>query len=292
MKLTMAAIAALSLATAVAQTPTPAQGRDYGNNLYRVVRVDDMGRIVLAPSSSLDLCTDTTPCVVAGVDGGGDVRVLTTDTAGNLTNVPDGQVADGATFAGKPVIVGLTSSGSTAHPITGSNAINDGYNGASLLAGAHWYYNGASFDRARGDTDGAYVKQTNPANLQSLVWGYGTNGSPQVYAACDGRVALSLPAASTTLLIPGVAGKNIFACGFFGTAAAAGTVKFISGTGPTCGTGTQDITGAMTTVVGVPLPFGNGLGVVFSTLAAGDSLCAVTTGAASTFSGVLTFEVF
>ncbi len=75
------------------------------------------------------------------------------------------------------------------------------------------------------------------------------------------------------------------------SSAAAASFQFKSGTGTTCGTGTNNLTGVVvTTLQGVPITLGTGLGFVMSTVANGDDLCITTV--ASTYTGILSYAQF
>lgn len=106
----------------LAQSPTPAQGRDYTGAIYRVVAVDSAGRIIISPVGGAT-CPGTaaTPCIVAGPDtpgaaptqnpvqfslyDGANVRRVLGDSAGRLI-VNQGVAA--ASTAGWPITSGQT----------------------------------------------------------------------------------------------------------------------------------------------------------------------------------------
>jgi len=121
-RISLAPLLMLSASGLWAQTPTPAQGRDYVTPLYRVIAVDTQGRIIISPTGVTSPCPGTaaTPCVVDGPDAtgaapthapvlnagfdGSFVRIMLTDVNGRQVMV--GPVADGATAAGNPVQTG------------------------------------------------------------------------------------------------------------------------------------------------------------------------------------------
>jgi hypothetical protein len=100
----------------------------------------------------------------------------------------------------------------------------------------------------------------------TVVISIGANATQRVVAPGTGRVAV---------------------CGMFLTVGVAGTVQITEGTGATCGTGTANLSGAMSMVVGTPLAIGASA-PIFATLTAGDGLCFTTAGGA-TAAGTLAF---
>lgn len=78
----------------------------------------------------------------------------------------------------------------------------------------------------------------------------------------------------TSLLVTGATGKRIYVTSVDVIPSGASTVQFISGTGPACGTGTVNITGAYTFTTNQTLVKGSGYGAIWA-LDPGLSLCMV-----------------
>ncbi len=110
-------------------------------------------------------------------------------------------------------------------------------------------------------------------------------------------VTISITSAATTSLVAPSGTTTIYVCSISMTISqvvtTANTIKFQTGTGATCGTGTADKTAAFGTggvTAGVPIVVATGSGATIFSSAAGDRLCAVTTiGASAAFMGVLTY---
>ena len=97
------------------------------------------------------------PVQVAGNDGT-DVRAIKTDTGGNSAVV--GPVADGGSTVGvQPVMIGGQASGNLMRQFGLLDTLSDASatGGRSLAAGLS-LFNGATWDRMRGSTAGAYVQ--------------------------------------------------------------------------------------------------------------------------------------
>ncbi len=100
---------------------------------------------------------------------------------------------------------------------------------------------------------------------------------------------VTAPAASTTQIVTPTAGKVVYPCGWdISQATAIGTFQFISGTGATCGTVTQNMTGAFLTTLGIPNSYG-GAASSIAPQPIGSGVCIVTAGAAANAAGVFTF---
>lgn len=98
----------------------------------------------------------------------------------------------------------------------------------------------------------------------------------------DTTVSKNITTATTTLLITGVAGRQVRIGTEHLFVAAADNLEYIEGTGATCGTGTVGMIGGATS--GLSMVFGasggivegSGLGTLLQTATAGDSVCMVT----------------
>lgn len=108
---------------------------------------------------------------------------------------------------------------------------------------------------------------------------------------------INITTAATTQLVALSASTIVYVCSINMTISqvvtTANTIKFVYGTGASCGTGTTDITGAFGSggvTAGLPLVVNAGYGgTVFKNIA-GNALCATTTiGASAFFTGVLSY---
>lgn len=79
---------------------------------------------------------------------------------------------------------------------------------------------------------------------------------------------------------PSLSSQYLGVCGLIISAATAGTVQLIEGTGATCGTNTLNVSAAMNVLVGTPFILAAD-GPIFQMNNNGDSLCIVTAGGAS-----------
>lgn len=303
---------------AVSGNPVLICGSD-GTNC-RTLLTDSAGRMVITQTTPANLQAQVSgagaagaavsgnPVLICGSDGT-NCRTLHTDSAGNLIITSTspasllaqvtGAAANGAAVSGNPVLV------------CGS----DGTNCRSMLTDSSGrllinqvQVNGATVDTNSGVKSAGTQRfvlatdqpalttplpvapnSTTPATNQVQIYGLGIGGVPAAILPCDERVIIAAGAAATTLIAAGTGGKNIYVCGFSVSPALAGTFKFVSGTGPTCGTGQTSTTGLYTVVASGTVNFGGGLGIVANTNALGDSLCMTTTGAGATMGGVLSF---
>jgi hypothetical protein len=101
----------------------------------------------------------------------------------------------------------------------------------------------------------------------------GTNWDRQLN--CPNSAVINVTAAATTQIVALVAAQTIRICSFAISMSAAGTAKFVYGTGSNCGTGTTDMTAAMTLATGTPLTFGNANGGAALKTASANALCVV-----------------
>jgi hypothetical protein len=107
----------------------------------------------------------------------------------------------------------------------------------------------------------------------------------------DNNLGTTLPitvgANTTVRIVAPTAGKKIAVCTLVITAGVAGTVQATEGTGGTCGTGSSNLSGAMTLAVGTPLSVGASA-PAFNTQKTTDELCLTTAGGA-TVAGWISF---
>jgi hypothetical protein len=114
---------------------------------------------------------------------------------------------------------------------------------------------------------------------------------------CTEFVSINISSATTTLVITGVSGRQVYICGLSLVTAAANNVAFITGTGATCGTSTAGMTGGTSAASGYNfaanggIAQGSGIGAINRTETAGDSVCIVTS-AATQLSGALSYAIY
>lgn len=89
---------------------------------------------------------------------------------------------------------------------------------------------------------------------------------------CTNTATVSVTAGNTTEIVALTASQVIRVCSFAVSMSAAGTAKFVYGTGTNCGTGTTDITAAMNLATGTPLAMSAGNNSLFRTASA-NALC-------------------
>lgn len=126
-----------------------------------------------------------------------------------------------------------------------------------------------------------------PANaIQVAGLGSGLTGGEMISpAVADTPKVINISTATTTLIVTGVSGRQVRIGSMILIAAGADNVALIEGSGATCGTGTAGMAGGTTAASGFNLvanqgyTFGSGLGTVFETATAGDSVCIVTSAA-------------
>jgi hypothetical protein len=88
-------------------------------------------------------------------------------------------------------------------------------------------------------------------------------------------IPITISTATTTRLILGVSGQRIYVTAVDVIAAGTGSIQFVYGTGATCGTGQQNVTGNYALIAQVGFTKGTGVGPVWI-IPPGNSLCAVT----------------
>lgn len=257
------------------------------------------------------------PVQVGGYDGA-NARTLLTDTSGRLIVV--GTVADGAAVAGDPVrIAGKDGSGNAQDVLTdtsgnlatanASSAGADDISNTNLSptnsAAAVIYqrvlgmlFDGSTWDRAPGNsTGGAFIQGPaasaaapagNPLQLAGI--GSGATGGLMVpLTVCDSSAVINVTAGATTELIPLTASRRIRVCAYTIAMSLAGTAQFVYGTGVNCGTGTVNLTGAMTLATGAATSPSVGQGILFAS-AAGNAIClAAVTG---NVTGSISYSVY
>lgn len=99
--------------------------------------------------------------------------------------------------------------------------------------------------------------------------------------------------ATTTLWITGESSEHIYVTSMLLHASGTQGVLVVSGTGATCGTGTETVLGEveLSTTNGTGFTLGNGNGMVLRTKDAGDSLC-ITTDSATALNALATYAIY
>ncbi len=205
---------------AIAQTPLPVQGRDTDNNLYRVVKVDSQGRLVVVSSSSTLSCVNPTPCLVIGATANGSII----DASAN------------------PLIVGIASSGGRARTWFSPDAVLDANNGQNSASVVPSLFNGTTYDRWR-----------SAAGSSDNVTGFGSTRGNNILLnqnanydreyVCDKQQAFNLAAATDVVVVPAAASKTTKICHLDFSVDTGQTATIQQGTGSTCGTSTAALTG-------------------------------------------------
>lgn len=137
-----------------------------------------------------------------------------------------------------------------------------------------------------------------PANaiLHAGLGSGATGGFMLAVPVCDTFQNINHVTAATFLEVTGVSGRHVRICSINMVAAGADNVAIISGTGATCGTGSAAIVGT-TSATGYNfaanggIAVGSGLGTIMRTVAAGDSVCIITS-AAVQLSGVISYVIY
>jgi hypothetical protein len=147
-------------------------------------------------------------------------------------------------------------------------------------------------DSAMDDTNDA-VRTT--AVTTVTIGGQSATSTTLPYPNGAGNLAAFIrPAtATTTLWITGEASEHIYVTSMFLHASGTQGVLVVSGTGATCGTGTETVLGEveLSTTNGLGFTLGNGGGMVLRTKDAGDSLC-ITTDSATALNALATYAIY
>lgn len=150
---------------------------------------------------------------------------------------------------------------------------------------------GAAMDAAIGAAPPANALYT--AGLGSGATGGFLIGLP----VADTFKNINISSATTTLLITGVAGRQVRIASYELSTAGADNIEWIEGTGATCGTGTAAMVGGATSGLGYNflangiITRGSGIGTVLSTVTTGDSVCMVTSTTAQV-AGHIAYTIF
>lgn len=98
-------------------------------------------------------------------------------------------------------------------------------------------------------------------------------------AACTKSAVVNVAAAATTVIIPLAAGTTTRVCGVYLVANGTTNVTFQNGTGATCGTGTNTLSGPLGLITGTPFNANAGWGYMFKASAAANDVCLVNSAA-------------
>jgi hypothetical protein len=128
--------------------------------------------------------------------------------------------------------------------------------------------------------------------------GSGATGGFLVGAtACDSNKVITITSATTTLMITGVASRNVHICAMHVVTATANNVALVEGTGATCATGTAGMAGGTTAANGWNfaanggIALGAGWGDIMTTSTTGDSVCLITS-AAGPLAGFIKYAIY
>ena len=126
--------------------------------------------------------------------------------------------------------------------------------------------------------------------LVFMLWAATCTAQP-VIPLTTATIPVTLTAATTIQLVgASVAPQSLYVTGINFVASGAGTVQLVYGTGTNCGTGTGNLTGAITVAVGTVIAYGTGTGIILI-VPQGNALCA-TTGTGAAGGGSLAYARF
>jgi hypothetical protein len=109
---------------------------------------------------------------------------------------------------------------------------------------------------------------------------------------CQGTpssVAVNISTATTTQLVAGVAGTNVYVCGVQGTVVGTNPTVQFTGGASNCTVSIQTFTGTFAAVTGTLLIVGSGGYIVFQTTITGTGVCIVSGGTTPSIQGILTY---
>ena len=84
-----------------------------------------------------------------------------------------------------------------------------------------------------------------------------------VVPATTAQIAIAGTVAASTRIVTGISGKSIYVTALALVPVATSVVTFTTGTGNNCGTGTANVTGAMTFAAGQSIAHASGNGAIF-----------------------------
>jgi hypothetical protein len=116
------------------------------------------------------------------------------------------------------------------------------------------------------------------AGTVTVEYVFNVPGTPNSAAPCPTAVPVVVGAGATQQVVAPVSTQKVRVCGLYLSVTTGGTLTITEGTGATCGTGTTNVSGAMTLATG-SAPIISGGGPTMQTNVAGDGLC-LTSGTA------------
>ena len=111
-----------------------------------------------------------------------------------------------------------------------------------------------------------------------------------VVPATMASVAITVSSSTTTSLVAPITGKAIYVTAVDVIASGTGDIQFVYGTGATCGTGQNALTGNYPLTAQVGFTKGTGVGALW-VIPSGNRLCVITD-AAITYAGSLAYAQF
>lgn len=275
----------------------------------------------------------TAPVLVAGQDGApGNIRTIKTDANGspipanassaaadaisNTVLAPTGAAAgvlyprvfnlvfNGTTW--DRMVGNTTGTAPTSASSAAADAISNTQSTPTTVGNGVLYprvfllaYNGTTWDRVRGTTNGLQMQGPaangaapagNPNEIAVLTSG-ATGGVLGIPTGCDQSALITLSAGTDAVIVSGVASQTVRIChlsfSISGTTAFDITIR--QGTGSTCGTNTATMAGTYFSVLSMALDFG-GLGPLKTSTTARD-VCIHSSGSV-TLGGVMTYALF
>lgn len=262
--------------------------------------------------TSAPLSCDTSGGVRTSGGGGGGGAVTIADGA----DVTQGAIADAAATQGGTGTVSakLRLMTSQLNTISGLLAGTIAVSGTVTAnqGGAPWSFNQTQINSttllAGNGATGTGSQRVTIANDNSAIagWGHGATGSAAPSGAqqagvrsganmvamtqANASAAISVTTATTTQLVALSSSAVIHVTSFDVIAAGTGNIKFVYGTGSSCGTGTTDLTGNYNLTAQAGIAKGSGIGPVL-VVPAGNALC-VTTSAAVGMYGSISYTQF
>lgn len=231
----------------------------------------------------------STPGVVGNGTAATAARVtVASDSTGTLS--VSGTVADASADSGNPIKVGAIYESTLPTYTTGQRGNihldSRGAIRAKII--------GATATGADGLTNTlAYATQAATDTTQSgfAVTPFMFNGSTWDRAfTCPSTATVSVTAGNTTEIVALTASQIIRVCSFAVSMSAAGTAKFVYGTGTNCGTGQADITAAINLGTTTPLAMTASAGSSVLRTIASNALC--VTAATGNVTGFVTYAKF
>lgn len=302
-------------ATGVAPTQNPVAVAGVDGNSGAIVPflLTTLGKEIIASlSSGIADGLNNDVALLAQVNSpGGDVPLATfpfvfngatwDKTRGNVSGLfVQGPGASGSPIVGSPIRIGAKDVAGNTQGIFSSTAgvlatLNnfsgsDGFSnsdlglnvsdtgGVKLQQNAMYNYNGATWDRIRGDTTGLRISTSNPA---IPLWGLGVTGAAvpanaQYVGAngsgnmkgiigCDNSAFLDMSTATTTQIIALSGSLSVYICSIAMEAGGTTTATLKYGTGSNCVTGTTSLGAAWEWTTQTGISRGSGLGMLYKT---------------------------